>query len=299
MKTTTILLLLTLFTIRCFAQSPYEKGYLIHNDGEVVHCYIKNSDWKNNPTEIKYKFTENSETKMAGLSNTQAFGIANKMAYVRAVVPIDYSSGEVTALSYQRAPEFKTDTVFLKTLVKGEASLYYYENRNLIRYFYRVAEGPIEPLIYKEYINGDKGVFKNRDFTAQLWQHVRCSSASVNTMKTMRYRANDLVSYFRDYNRCVNKGFTDFTSSQKKKMFSLILTPGIERASMSIDSRETNLVDVDFGSRFNYRAGLEINLKLPFNHNQWSIFIEPTYQHFSGHKVIERAYYLPRDVDVD
>jgi hypothetical protein len=36
---------------------------------------------------------------------------------------------------------------------------------------------------------------------------------------------------------------------------------------------------------------------LPFNHYRWSIFLEPTYQQYSGHQVIKRTYYLPREVN--
>lgn len=296
---TIVFLLLTTISINSFSQTKFEKGYLINLNEQRINCYIKDNDWKNNPTEVKYRVGENDETKIADLKNTKAFGIDNKVAYIRAVVDIDYSSGDVSTLSGKREPELKTDTVFLKILVKGEASLYYYENSSLIRYFYSTSSKPIEQLIYKEYINGDKGIFRNRDFTAQLWKNVRCPETSINIIKTIQYKAKDLIDYFRNYNECVNKSYTDYTLSEKKKLFSLTITPGIEMATMSIDSRETNLIDVNFGSKFNYRIGLELNMLLPFSHNKWSIFMEPTYQHYSGHEVIERTYYLPRDVDAE
>jgi hypothetical protein len=296
---TIIFLLLTTISITSFSQTEFEKGYLINNNGQRINCYIKDNDWKNNPAKVNYRIGESGETKVADLKNTKAFGIGNKVAYVRAVVDIDYSSGDVATLSQKRDPELKTDTVFLKTLIKGVASLYYYENGSLIRYFYSTSSKPIEQLIYKEYINGNKGIFKNRDFTAQLWENVRCSETSINIIKTIQYKAQDLSDYFRNYNACVNKAYTDYTLSEKKKLFSLTFAPGVERGSMSIDSRETNLIDVDFGSKFNYRIGLELNMLLPFNHYRWSIFMEPTYQQYSGHEIIERTYYLPRDVNAE
>lgn len=286
-------------SLTSFAQTNFERGYLINNKGEKSDCYIKNNDWRNNPSEIKYRISEDREIRIANVSNIKAFGIENKVVYVRAVVDIDYSSGDISALSQKREPEFKRDTVFLKVLVKGEASLYYYENSNLIRYFYNVGNQPIEQLIYKEYTNGFRKIFKNRDFTVQLWNHVKCNSTSINIIETIQYNTKDLVDYFCNYNECIDKTYTDYTQLEKKKLFTLTITPGIDMASMSINSRETNLIDVDFGSKLNYRIGLDLNLLLPFNHNRWSIFIEPTYQHFSGHKVIERTYYLPRDVNAD
>ena len=294
-----ISLFLTLMSLTSFAQTNFERGYLINNKGEKSDCYIKNNDWRNNPSEIKYRISEDREIRIANVSNIKAFGIENKVVYVRAVVDIDYSSGDISALSQKREPEFKRDTVFLKVLVKGEASLYYYENSNLIRYFYNVGNQPIEQLIYKEYTNGFRKIFKNRDFTVQLWNHVKCNSTSINIIETIQYNTKDLVDYFCNYNECIDKTYTDYTQLEKKKLFTLTITPGIDMASMSINSRETNLIDVDFGSKLNYRIGLDLNLLLPFNHNRWSIFIEPTYQHFSGHKVIERTYYLPRDVNAD
>jgi len=38
-----------------YSQISFEKGYFINNTNQRISCYIKNSDWKNNPTEFVYK----------------------------------------------------------------------------------------------------------------------------------------------------------------------------------------------------------------------------------------------------
>ena len=38
-----------------YSQITFEKGYFISNDGIKTECFIKNLDWRNNPTEFEYK----------------------------------------------------------------------------------------------------------------------------------------------------------------------------------------------------------------------------------------------------
>lgn len=58
MKRNLLLLLALKFSFVVNAQINFEKGYFISNDNEKIECLIKSIDWKNNPTEFKYKLNE-------------------------------------------------------------------------------------------------------------------------------------------------------------------------------------------------------------------------------------------------
>ena len=58
MKKQLLILLIFISTFNSYAQTSFEKGYFINNEGQKTDCLIKNIDWKDNPTEIKFKYTE-------------------------------------------------------------------------------------------------------------------------------------------------------------------------------------------------------------------------------------------------
>ncbi|MEX0314438.1 MAG: tRNA modification GTPase, partial [Allomuricauda sp.] len=146
--------LLTLaLSFNCYAQISYEKGYFIENNGKKVECFIENVDWKNNPTEFKYKLSESSESIKVGITKVKEFSVQNYSKYIRANVKIDRSSSNINQLSSTRNPVFKEETLFLKILVEGTSNLYYYEDGNLIRYFYsKDGHHNLEQLIFKYYL---------------------------------------------------------------------------------------------------------------------------------------------------
>lgn len=106
-----------------FAQIKFEKGYFIDNVGDKTECYIKNVGWKYNPVSIDYKLSLDAESKKVDIKYTQEFGFSKGYIFKRAMVQIDRSKRKFDDLSLKRAPEFKTETVFLKLVVKGAANL--------------------------------------------------------------------------------------------------------------------------------------------------------------------------------
>ena len=42
--------------------------------------------------------------------------------------------------------------MFLKVLIEGKATLYYYEESNIQKFYYTLDKGNITPLVYKQYL---------------------------------------------------------------------------------------------------------------------------------------------------
>ncbi|NOJ76422.1 hypothetical protein [Empedobacter stercoris] len=126
-----------LFTISIHAQIRFEQGYIIDNNNQRQDVLIKNIDWLNNPKSIEYKNDETSKIEIATINQIKEFGINNRSKYVKADVKIDRSSEELSNISNIQEPEFKEETLFLKVLIEGEASLYDYVDYNLKRFFYK------------------------------------------------------------------------------------------------------------------------------------------------------------------
>ena len=286
MKKQLFILLISILSFKTYAQISFEKGYFINNDDQKTDCLIKNIDWKNNPTDFQYKLSENEAPKTADIKSVKEFGISGKSKYSRSEVNIDRSSESIDDMSSIKNPIFKKEVIFLKVYVEGKATLYFYEDENLKRYFYKIDQAEIEQLIYKSYLTPENNVAKNNGYRQQLWLNLVCPGISLNNIENTDYEKNNLVDLFVKYNQCSNSSFTQFEKKQKKGLFNLTLRPGINSSSLSIQNSMANYRDVDFGNKTGLRFGIEAEYVMPFNKNKWALIIEPTYQYFKSEKEI-------------
>lgn len=78
-----------------FAQSGFQEGYFIDLEGEKHEVFILNKDWKNNPSEFKYKVNLDAKPQVKKITETKEFSIIGKSVYQRHVVNIDRSDTEI------------------------------------------------------------------------------------------------------------------------------------------------------------------------------------------------------------
>jgi len=289
-------LLFFIIVLKVFSQITYEPGYIVFNNGEKENCYIKNYDWKNNPVKIKYKLSLAGEEKIATIDEVAEFEINQQTKYIRSTVNIDRSSEILSNLSENRKPEFKTETLWLKVLVEGKASLYQYRDGNLIRYFYKIGEQPIEQLIYKLYQTNKSNqapspnfVRKNERYKQQILNQLKCSSISVNKVKNLHYSESELTKLFNNYNKCIKSEVKTYTK-KKKNIYKIFVKAGINNSTLSVNNRGSNYKNIDLDSEMSLRLGFEAEYILPFNNNTWGIIIEPTYQKYESEKTTETSY---------
>lgn len=174
-----ILFLILLFTTSNFvakSQTRYEKGYFITNEGVRAECLIEDKDWEICPVEFSYKISPESDRQKVKTSTLQAFGIFGSSKYISKVVQIDKSRPEISELSPTKNPVWQTEKLFLKVLIEGKASLYMYNEFNLIRFFYSVNDSTIQQLVHKSYQatneNLERFVGTNNNFRQQLYVDV-------------------------------------------------------------------------------------------------------------------------------
>jgi len=289
-KTMKKISLLTGLISACFlnAQIKFEKGYFVTNSGKRSEAFIKNLDWKNNPTEFEFKTDEASEVRKESIKNIQEFGIDHERKYIRKTVKVDQSVEILDKISDRKEPEFKEETVFLKYLVEGKANLFYYENSELKKFFFNIDNSQVVPLIYKSYYLNSSQISYNEDYKQTLSKSLNCD-LDKNRIEKIQYKANDLSKAFMDYNECIHTGTAvNYNQvSEKRDLFNLNVRPGINFSSF-----ETVLSSYFGGNgevtKFNressFRIGLEAEFVLPFNKNKWALFAEPTFQYYKTEK---------------
>ena len=289
MKKQIFLFLAFIISFHAFSQITFEKGYYVNNSGLKIECFIKNIDWKNNPTDFEFKLTENSDSGRINIKSVKEFGIYNFSKFVRETVEIDRSSEDVNNLGYNRTPEFVTEQLFLKVLIEGKANLYIFDDGKSYKYFYNVENSDIEQLVHKKYKITETKIVTNTQFKQQLWNSLKCSSIEINEIDKIDYRRNDLVDLFVEYNECNSSNFINHEENQKTDLFNVTLRPGLKSASASLkNDLFTTGTSKDFNSdtEIGIRFGVEAEIILSFNKNKWAIIIEPTFQSFKSTKVL-------------
>lgn len=241
-------------------------------------------DWIHNPTEIKYKLSESLDEISIDKTNILEFAIGQQSKFVRYAVKIDRSSDEIGNLSDSRVPVYENDTLLLKCLVEGDASLYKYTEANdkLIRFFYTDGNGEIEQLIYKIYMVNTVNMHTNKNYQNQLRANLSYETVANYPFKKIAYTSNQLSKIFVKYNDCKKSEYVNYNVSQNKSDFNLNIRPGINFASMMFISFYPEQNDYDLDNNINFRIGTEMELVLPFQNNKWAIIFEPTYQYFNG-----------------
>lgn len=286
-------LLLGIFDVGLFGQNKYEKGYFVDNRGNKNEGFIKNMDWKNNPTQFEFKLSESSKSKTFKINDISSFGIENKMKYIRYKVNIDNSSNFTGSLSSIKEPEYNIQEVFLKQIIEGRNNLYQYTSSNTRLFFYQVKDGALTPLIYKKYLIDDNKIAENNEYKNQLKQIKNCEDVEEKESTGTRYTAKELTAFFAKTNSCdegQNVNYYNIIKSQNKKLFHVSVKPGINFSSYSIESDfMPSFYNVDFGNKTGFRLGLETEFILPFNNNKIAILLEPTYQYFKAEKTIDTS----------
>lgn len=290
MKRLTLIVALTGFiSIISYSQIVFENGYFIDELKHKTDCFIRNIDWRNNPTEFEYKLSPDDSVRRATIQTVTEVGIIGASRYIRARVKIDRSGDEMFNLTSDRNPSFQEEQLFLQVLIDGNASLFAYIDGNLSRFFYKLSDSEIVPLVYKRYLI-DKNVAQNNFFRQQLSLDLKCPEITLNDFNRIGYNERELKRIFVKYNECTNASFINYDPLQQKDFFNLSFRPGISLKSLTVQSSGSYSWDTHFGNDVRVRFGIEAEFILPFNKNKWGVIIEPTFQNFKSEKTTEADY---------
>ncbi len=282
-----------------YSQVSFQAGYFINESNQKTSCLIKNMDWKDNPDVFEYKLTEDGKVYKASKDSIQEFGIANTQKYIRAVVQVDRSSDNINSLDEQRSPVFKEEQVLLKVLLEGEFSLYQYVDKSLYRYFFSAGDAAIEPLIYKRYMK-DGAVAYNKYYIQQISNLTFDYPAlSVPTLTNVSYAQKELKRVFTSLNESVQAPVVSYTEKQQQKLLHLTVRPGMQYSNLTIYSGEAYIGTIEMDPAYHFRLGVEAEILLPFNHQKWSVFMEPTFMLYHATKTQEVAALYDRMIAVN
>ena len=272
----TITSIITFFITLCYSQQKFEKGTIMFTNNSSIECLIKHSYSSENPTSVKYKLTEDSEEKTALLREIEGFQIGDKAKYIKATVNFDTSSNKIEELSSSKLPEYIEETALLEVLVEGSASLYRLEKNNIIKFFYKIEEGEIKPLVYKKYKVNNLTLRENFEYIQQLNNEVNCDKDYFVSNKAVGYNSNDLAKFFKKFNNCKDNILT-FEELEERVIFKFYA-----KASFHLTNNQAKFAgsynQIDQAAKGSgLDAGILLELNLPYQYRKWSIIGELTY----------------------
>ncbi|GGD17093.1 porin family protein [Hyunsoonleella pacifica] len=279
------LLFLVAFSINSYGQKSLESGYFIDNSNNKTTCYIQNIGWLDSPTQFKYKTQLEGSLEIKTITEVKEFAIGNTVKFERHKVMIDRSSEKVSEMSNQINPVFNEETLFLKVLVEGNATLYSYGDKDLYRYFYKTDDG-VKQLVFKSYVTDDDQIKENNSYKGQLWDNIKVSGLSEHNYKKIDYEKKDLITLFEQYNADKNSNYTIYKQKNAKGKLNITLRPGINQQSFEVSNSLIIWKSMRFDNETSFRMGVELEYILPFNTNKWGIVLEPTFSSYKSEKTI-------------
>jgi opacity protein-like surface antigen len=182
-----------------FAQSNFQKGYLVNNNQDTIKGFVDYKERSANPSSFNFRKDLNGEIKVYGLKECSAYGIDGIESSQRYFVRISLSKINFGHLSTGLDTSSKTDTVFLKVLQSGKnITLFSYEDKIKKRFFIK-ENGASEPyeLIQNFFLSYKKeGVLvTDNQYVRQLTEVVEKFKTDVSEgkLKALRYSSTDLI----------------------------------------------------------------------------------------------------------
>lgn len=277
-----------------FGQISFEKGYFINKDDVKVECLIKNMDWKNNPSSFEYKLSELEEVLTNEITYVKEFAVYGDFKFVRKTVMFDKADENLSSLSEVGEAEFEERQVFLKVLIEGLASLYFFDDSFSKKYFYSMGDENPSQLMHKKYLVSRIKVKTNNNYKTQLINAFICDDISFSRFDDLIYNKKDLMSIFTDFNNCKKSAYINYVKARSKsELFNFSIKSGLTISSFSFTESSFLVRNYDFGKKENFRIGIEAEIIFPYNKNKWALFVEPTYQSYNSE--INKNIYLSSD----
>lgn len=286
--------------IHAFAQQNFTQGYIVKYPSDTIQGFINDRNWTLNPRKIEFKTTRESEaTTTFTADQIRSFYTSySDEFYYGAIVYVDRTPFELGAILTpkeigRRSSEFiRKDTVFLRVLVKGKATLLGLEDGRSQTHFYINKTDPDTTLElqYKRFrvdnAVGSDQIGTTKEYQIQLENYLSDYQAIMNKIKTTNYNEQALKKLFFSYNEHFTPKITPYKKPEDRFSFHVYTLIGISVSQVRFTSQATGTIS-DYYSQAKFANSVDptINLGLdwvmPRLRSRWSWYNEAGYRQYS------------------
>jgi hypothetical protein len=281
-----------LLSSQLYAQSNFEKGYIIMPNGDTVHGLIDNRQWELHPTSIAYKASDDANIIWYSPSEILGFGVGI-FIFTSALVEFDDSLHKLEHLTESSEPNMVEKNLFIQVIFQGEKSLYFHKDINGKPYFFIETNGEIGWLYFKRYINISESVNRStrsasnirsiNTYKGQLQLYFHDCSVLKSTIEKADYTLTDLYRIFEKYYELCN-GNIDFKMERIKPVlkYKLDLLAGLTITQINFDGTVRPwLTEPEFPSSIDFAAGIGFEVRFPHDNYKLSLYNELSYNQMS------------------
>ncbi len=286
------------------AQIVASKDYIITLHSDTIQGIIEDRQWKVNPKRIKFKKEISESYTVYNTSQIKGFFVSNSNEYYKsALVSIDHTPYELSELITpkeigRRYKELtKSDTLFLRQLVKGKANLFILNEGDSKTHFYiqKLPQDTIVELIYKRFLQdtpmgavGSNQVGIMEGYKQQLQEYFEDSPVK-NKINSTKYEETSLVNLFNAYNGLGNPAASSSqTANRSRSDFYLLLGGTNTQLSFQTDEASAQyLTQLKLKNSFKPTVSIGFDWVFPRLNQSWSWYNELGYRSFDFSEKIE------------
>ncbi len=270
------LFLLTAAVSFLFGQAAFRPGYIITNDHKRLDCEIANYGSEHSSMDYYYRMSRHDTATHIDIRYVEAFSVEDKH-FFRARILTETSPEQITT---DTLPPLRWEEkyAFIQQLFDGElASLYFFDDEGVYRFYLGLPDQPLIPLIYKRYIiqlinTESSSIRENNAFRKQLQDKLPCPELA-DKLNKLHYNERDLTDYLKDYHECKGAQYHLYEQRMKSKLnFKVSLL--MNRTTFQIDDLPDHY---NFGKEIDVTGGLEMEYLIPHNRYKLSLFAEGNY----------------------
>ena len=279
-----LLFLFVIISSTVYSQKNFIPGFVINQSGDTIHGFIDYQNWSKNPNIINFQHAMGGEILKYSPLDIRAFGVLDEI-YKSATVKVDNSS--IKTISETPVFEFRTDTIFLQTLIQGTKSLYLYKDKNDQENFYIFSNTTFELLEYKKYIKkdamGHMFLIANKRYIGQLKYYLNDCPEIDTKLKNIDYTQEKIQALFIYYYDKQKQKITFKRTNEKIKTEIGIIAGAnmIDLKFVTSSPAFDPLPKAKFANTISPTAGLFINIVIPRNEGRWSVYNELVYSRYN------------------
>lgn len=275
-KSLAFVFIFLIFSEQISAQSNFLDGYIINAQKDTIRGKIDYKNWERNPSQISFKSEKENNPSTYKSYDITGFYVNNEF-YQTEIVKLEVSSQDLPTMTTSKQSIFSSDTLFLRLLIKGQASLYLYKDEKFRQHFFiKKNEMPIEELVFRKYKDGENIVVTQRKYLNQLSFYFSDCSSKIKISEKLAYEQEALKSLFNEYNQCKGNSVDSYKAEKEKTSVEISLLAGVSSTKLDWISDEFNngIVTANFNKSTNFTTGIGFDLVTARSNRRWSIYNE-------------------------
>lgn len=285
-----------------FGQNRFVDGYVVISSGDTIKGFIKDQNWRVNPSSIKFRKGADGGTTTYTAAEIKLFRTFSGTYYESKAVMYDRSPVELALLSTSAEPRWEKDTLLLEVVVKGQVNLYYLVDATSKKHFFVEKAGSdlAEELLdvrYLVYQNGVKTASSTQQYKSQLRNYMGdCQEVQGRILQT-EYNLTSLRALTTKYNGCNEQRAATLAVQPDKNKTSVEVgvLAGVHRTNMVFKSDNPaprslrSFTDGPYENNINGTGGISVNVIFPRGRQRLSLYGELLYLQYNLSKVVEQT----------